>query len=197
MPRVSAEFRECRRRQILDAAAICFARKGLHATSMPDIFAESGLSSGAVYRYFSGRQEIITALLESIMQPVQCALREAVSREPALTVPQIVDLIIREMVTVLDVEDASSLIVQVWAESMRTPHLYESQGRDIADLHDALTPLLARLTPEGRVDPDASWAVLSLGLGTFISQTVLKSNATPTQTLVDELRTLLAAPEAS
>ncbi|WP_405800385.1 TetR/AcrR family transcriptional regulator [Streptomyces sp. NBC_01506] len=192
MPRVSQEYREKRQRQILDAATICFARNGFHATSMPDIFAESGLSSGAVYRYFTGKQAIIEALLDSTMQPVLRGLRDAAEAEPPLTVPEILDVIHREMVTVPDADAATSLIVQFWAESMRVPHLQVSQRRDAAALHDAVLPLLTRLHPGDRVGSDAAWALISLSLGTLISQTVLKTNTVPTGTLVEELRVLLS-----
>ncbi|WP_280268455.1 TetR/AcrR family transcriptional regulator [Nocardia wallacei] len=77
MPRVSEEHLERRRQQILDAAQQCFARKGFHATSMQDVFAESGLSAGAVYRYFKSKDELIaalaadsTALLRGVMEGV-------------------------------------------------------------------------------------------------------------------------------
>src|SRR3569833_792948 len=62
MPRVSDDHLERRRQQILDAARRCFLRKGFHLTSMQDVFAESGLSAGAVYRYFKSKNEIITAI---------------------------------------------------------------------------------------------------------------------------------------
>ncbi|HEY9407971.1 MAG TPA: helix-turn-helix domain-containing protein, partial [Jiangellaceae bacterium] len=52
MPRVSEAHLAARRDQILQAAWTCFARDGFHATSMQDVFAEAGLSAGAVYRYF-------------------------------------------------------------------------------------------------------------------------------------------------
>jgi AcrR family transcriptional regulator len=63
MPKVSAEHRAARRRQILDAAARCFARDGFHRTSMQDIVGESGISAGLVYRYFAGKDDMITAIV--------------------------------------------------------------------------------------------------------------------------------------
>ncbi|HEY0718123.1 MAG TPA: helix-turn-helix domain-containing protein, partial [Streptosporangiaceae bacterium] len=54
MPKVTQQYRDARRDQILSAARRCFLRDGFHVTSMQDLFAESGLSSGAVYRYFAG-----------------------------------------------------------------------------------------------------------------------------------------------
>ncbi|WP_030316411.1 helix-turn-helix domain-containing protein [Streptomyces sp. NRRL B-3229] len=50
-----------RRRQTLDGATLCFARNGFHATSVQDVLKEVDLSAGAVYRYFSGKEELIRA----------------------------------------------------------------------------------------------------------------------------------------
>ncbi|MFF1820104.1 TetR/AcrR family transcriptional regulator [Kribbella sp. NPDC058245] len=192
MPRITQEYRDRRRREILDAAAICFARKGFHATSMPDIFAESGFSSGAVYKYFSGKQAIIDELLGSAMRPVLAALGDATDAEPPLQVPEIIDLIHSAMTTALDSEDATSLLVQFWAESMRVPQIQDSQRHDAIELHDALLILLGRLHPGRQISSDGAWALIALGMGTFISQTVLKTNTSPTATLVAELRLLLS-----
>ena len=65
MPKVSEEHRAARRRQILDAAARCFARDGFHRTSMQDIVRESGISAGLVYRYFAGMTALSGALSAS------------------------------------------------------------------------------------------------------------------------------------
>lgn len=192
MPRVTQEHRDGRRRQILDAATMCFARKGFHATSMPDIFAEVGLSSGAVYRYFPSKQAIIEELLGTAMRPVLAALRDAAEAEPPLQVSEIIDLIHRAMTTALNSDEATSLLVQFWAESMRVPQIRNSQRKDVIELHDALLILLARLHPDRPISSDSAWALIALSMGTFISQTVLKTNSSPTATLVAELRLVLS-----
>jgi AcrR family transcriptional regulator len=64
MPRVSAAYRHSQREAILDAAEACFARRGVAATRMEDVVAESGLSVGAIYRYFASRQQLLLAAHE-------------------------------------------------------------------------------------------------------------------------------------
>jgi TetR/AcrR family transcriptional regulator len=56
---------EERRRQIMDAALACFARKGYHNTTMDDIVAESGLSKGTLYWYFKSKDELFASLIKS------------------------------------------------------------------------------------------------------------------------------------
>jgi TetR/AcrR family transcriptional regulator, transcriptional repressor of aconitase len=62
MPRVSQSYLDSRRRQIMDAAITCFARRGFDQATMQDIVAETGLSAGAIYRYFRSKEDIVAAI---------------------------------------------------------------------------------------------------------------------------------------
>jgi TetR/AcrR family transcriptional regulator, repressor for uid operon len=55
---------QTRRRQILDAAAICFAREGFHGTSIAALSKAAGMSSGHIYHFFENKEAIIEALVE-------------------------------------------------------------------------------------------------------------------------------------
>src|ERR1700733_6102049 len=63
MPRISEERREARREQVLEAARACLQDQGLEALSMETIISRSGLSTGAVYGYFKGKEEILNAVV--------------------------------------------------------------------------------------------------------------------------------------
>src|ERR1700691_3330273 len=63
MPRITDERREARREQVLEAARACLQDHGLEAVSMEMIIARSGLSTGAVYGYFKGKDDIINAVV--------------------------------------------------------------------------------------------------------------------------------------
>lgn len=64
MPKISELRRETRRQDILEAALACFAENGFHQTSMSDIVERSGMSHGALYGYFPGKDDIIEALAD-------------------------------------------------------------------------------------------------------------------------------------
>jgi AcrR family transcriptional regulator len=68
MPKVTQEHLDARRRQIVNAAMRCFARKGFQRTTMQDIFREAELSPGAVYSYFDGKDEIVRAIVVDLMR---------------------------------------------------------------------------------------------------------------------------------
>ncbi len=48
----------------MDAAISCFRRRGFHQATMQEICAEADISAGALYRYFSSKAQIITAIAE-------------------------------------------------------------------------------------------------------------------------------------
>ena len=64
MPKVSPEYLAARRAQIIDTARDLFSAKGLSDTSMSDIVAASGMSVGAIYRYFASKDELVAAVAE-------------------------------------------------------------------------------------------------------------------------------------
>ena len=64
MPRITEEHERKRREQILAAAMECFARDGYRATSIEDIVHESGLSVGAIYTYYSSKEDLFLSLAE-------------------------------------------------------------------------------------------------------------------------------------
>jgi AcrR family transcriptional regulator len=56
-----------REQQILDAALLVFARRGLAATRLDDLVLASGLSKGALYWYFESKEALILALLKRLL----------------------------------------------------------------------------------------------------------------------------------
>ena len=52
---------EATRARIVEAAYRLFIEQGFHATSMDDIIRAAGTSPGGLYRYFPGKEAIITA----------------------------------------------------------------------------------------------------------------------------------------
>lgn len=51
-----------RRRELLDAAARVFARKGFHASRVGDIAEEAGVAHGLLYHYFRSKEEVLETI---------------------------------------------------------------------------------------------------------------------------------------
>jgi len=62
------QIRDERRRALLRAARIVFARKGFAAAKISDVAAEAGISHGLVYHYFPEKESLFAATVEEAMQ---------------------------------------------------------------------------------------------------------------------------------
>jgi AcrR family transcriptional regulator len=70
------------RTNILDAAERCFIQSGFHAASMADIATTAGVSPGLIYRYFSGKNEIVQAIVQQHLETDGCpSMRRLNTRE--------------------------------------------------------------------------------------------------------------------
>src|SRR3954451_25306695 len=77
MPQPQTDSVPDRRCQILDAALVCFAKRGFHQTSMHDISAEAGISVGLIYRYFENKEAVIAAMADHHKREIQELLERA------------------------------------------------------------------------------------------------------------------------
>jgi AcrR family transcriptional regulator len=120
MPKVSEQHREARRDQIVDAALRCFANRGFQRTSMADIIAESGLSAGAIYGHFTGKQQLALAVAQRVLgnRMTEFGERLAGGELPAPS------SMLRMMMEGLrgDVHD-TGLLVQLWGEGVTDPEM--------------------------------------------------------------------------
>ncbi len=66
MPKVSEEYYEKKRREIIDAAYRVCVRKPIASIEMKDIIAETGFSHGVIYRYYKDLDEVFKDLIITI-----------------------------------------------------------------------------------------------------------------------------------
>jgi AcrR family transcriptional regulator len=60
-----------RRRELLDAAIVVFARKGFHASRVGDIAVEAGVAHGLLYHYFRSKDEVLETIVRETWQLLQ------------------------------------------------------------------------------------------------------------------------------
>lgn len=70
-------LREERRATIIEAAKSVFSRDGLDKASMRTIASEAGCTTGAIYPYFQGKEEIYGAVLAESLALLQAHVRKA------------------------------------------------------------------------------------------------------------------------
>jgi TetR/AcrR family transcriptional repressor of uid operon len=137
---------EARHRQILEAAAACFGRRGFHQATMQDICAEVGLSPGSVYRYFRSKEELIAALVEAD-RARHIARIEAVRSQPD---------VFAALRTLAD-QTLDSLndpeLGLLHAEIHRNPQVKELVRNTNAAILDSLAETLRLAQERGAIDP--------------------------------------------
>jgi AcrR family transcriptional regulator len=170
MPKVSEAHLEARRNQIIEAAARCFSRDGFQATTIETICDEAELSTGAVYRYFDSKDEIITAIAEMGRQTTQDILEKAwVADNAAQSLAQMMAASL-EVVHSPETGMSNRLSLLLWGEGLHTPRINELLVDALADLAQPFADEAKRGQQQGEIsdslDPAAVGRVLTaLGIG--------------------------------
>ena len=195
MPRVSQAHLDARRNQILAAARRVFARRGFAGTSMQDLFRESGLSAGAVYRYFRSRDEIVQAIAASELAGVHDVLGAALAVDPPPPLEDVLADIARIIEANGGPEGVLRLTVQLWGQAPYVPGIAALANREYSALRGLVTELVRRAQSAGQLDPSADAAHVGVALFAvlpgFIVQRQLLGDVDAEQ-LRDGLRVLLA-----
>ncbi|MDQ8706425.1 TetR/AcrR family transcriptional regulator [Streptomyces sp. LHD-70] len=184
MARVSQEHLDARRRQIIDGAVRSFTQGGFHATSMQDVLREAGLSAGAVYRYFSGKEELIAAIVGEVFGTIRGAFEDAAKQDPPplpdQLLGQVLNIVLNGRVGGGSIE-FPRLVLQVWAETLRNEELAAPLRQGFVEMRAAWGGLVdayreAGLMPDD-VEPDhVARTMMALAQG-FIAQRALFGDA--------------------
>jgi AcrR family transcriptional regulator len=93
-PHLRPEEKTLRRRHFLEAACLCFARKGFEATTMDEVARCAGYSPGSLYLYFTDKRELFQAVFEEriaeLMSRVEECRRE---KDPAAAVERLATVV--------------------------------------------------------------------------------------------------------
>jgi AcrR family transcriptional regulator len=154
---------ERRRDAIVDAALSVARRKGLAATTVRDVAAEMGSSSGLIHHYFETMDDVVAAAFERIagqdLDETQSLLDEA--GDPT----SVVRTFLSSYAPVGE-DWAFQLWLDAWAEAARRPALREVSSR----LNRAWAAMLERAIRAGAASGDfrvadpagAAWRILSV-----------------------------------
>jgi TetR/AcrR family transcriptional repressor of uid operon len=140
---------EARHHQILQAAAICFGRRGFHQATMQDICAEVGLSPGSVYRYFRSKEDLIAALVEAD-RARHITRIEAVREQPDVFAA--LQALAEQTLDTLNDPETSLLHAEIGAEMHRNPQVKELVRNTNAAILDSLAETLRLAQERGAID---------------------------------------------
>lgn len=174
MPKVSQQYRDARREEILAAAKRCFLRDGFHETSMQDLFAESGLSSGAVYRYFRSKEDMIMAIAEENIADVVALIHATATTRDGQSLGAALAEVLEVVRDKTADTDLGAIAVLVWSEALRTPAVAQHLDGMLAQLRAALARVVRENQARGDLpraaDADALTVLLMSIIPGFILQ---------------------------
>src|SRR5436190_10499176 len=178
-----ADGREARD-ELLAAALRVFARRGYREAGVDEIAAEAGYSKGALYWHFSGKAELLMALLE---ERIDAPMRDRVAL--LASAPPERDMSVeatREFARQLEKEREAMLLErEYWSLALRDPELRARYAERQAELRDSLAAAMeARARHLGTPDltmraEDVARIVMSIIGGLAVDELVEPGSVRP------------------
>lgn len=77
-PALRARY-DARRREVIATAARLFAERGYDGTSIAELTASTGLAAGGLYHYIEGKDDLLIAICDELLEPLLERAREIVA----------------------------------------------------------------------------------------------------------------------
>ena len=163
------------RRELIEAAAATFARRGFHGASLEEIAREAGFSTGAVYWHFAGKDDLFLAVVEAYAVE-RAAEYAAIRGRSDGGLPE------RErafadhwMRRAAEEPEVVVLFLEFAAHAWRNPPLREELGRRMAIVREALAGFLEQDAREHGVSlplpaADVAAALREMGVGLALAR---------------------------
>jgi TetR/AcrR family transcriptional repressor of uid operon len=130
----------------MQAAMICFAKRGFHQTSMHDVSAEAGISVGLIYRYFENKEAVISAMADRHKKEIH----EVVERAgQAPTLLEALEILFTAHCCEESPKLQAAFVVDLYAEASRNTYVANLVRDVLQTAMDGVTDVIAR-SPEAR-----------------------------------------------
>lgn len=140
-----AEQQERTRSRLIEAAARVFARRGYHAAKLEEVAAEAGLSTGAVYSNFTGKEDLFLAITDKEVADRVEEIRAVAEAVEAGQVPG-VEAAAQFRAFIERDSDWPLLFYEFWSFGVRNAKLRKEFHRRRLAVRDALAETLERVT---------------------------------------------------
>ncbi|NQW15854.1 MAG: TetR/AcrR family transcriptional regulator [Chloroflexi bacterium] len=153
-PKVSDEYLEERKQEIICAAEICFANQGIHGTTLEDIRSEAGVSKGAVYHYFKSKEDIVDGLRDRSQSEDTTKLEDVVKDgSPFDNVCNVFAFAANRNLGKRRNVDARVALF-LWAEALINERIMASQMRLMNEPRDVVRDLIKQAQADGDIAID-------------------------------------------
>jgi len=175
MPRVTPAHEHAVRSRIVDSALRVFAEKGYHGATIGDVVRDSGLSVGAIYTYFKGKDELFLATCDvSAGEGLgELGTRLARGRSVAEKLSIAVGFFLDSMVGVAGEPDMAGVLVMQWSRAEAEPAIRASLSRRREQIAGAGELLLREGMATGEIAPWIDAPALASAYVTFLDGLLL------------------------
>jgi TetR/AcrR family transcriptional regulator, repressor for uid operon len=147
--KIDPERQHAKRKQIVEAAIECFARRGFHATTTAEICAAAGMSPGNLFHYFDSKDAIIQAIAEEDQRETAAMFAQLDAADNVLDA--LLEMAEGAMTLASD-QVYARISIEIAAEATRNPKITAMFVVNEGQTKAALVALLARGIDRGQID---------------------------------------------
>ncbi len=156
---------DARRELIVQAARDCFGRAGFHRATMQDVARAAGMSPGNIYRYFPSKEAVVEGMCQQDKQVMRANFAKL--RDGADLFAVMAGVLRHHLVE--EPRARFILLMEIWAEAARNPHLANINAEVDAQVRAELRQFIALLQDKHLVAPQLNTEFAITALLTFIT----------------------------
>lgn len=177
--------KEVTRARLLEAAARAFAARGYAACTVADIAREAGLSQGALYVHFAGKEKLFLSMIAEEHGMGERKAREAVAKAPYLeSALTLMEGCVRDVGFPVD----HALWTEILAVAARDERVRASFVRSDAAMRRAFTDLLRRAAAAGEIRSDLDFEAVGVWLYALVDGLIARKAVEPDHDLDRAMR---------
>jgi AcrR family transcriptional regulator len=170
VPRITLAHEQAVRTRIIESALRVFAEKGYHGATIADVVRDSGLSVGAIYTYYRGKDELFLASCDfSSGQGLgELGTRLATGRSAADKVAIAMGFFLDALAGKPGEPDMASALVMQWSRAEADPGIRASLARRRDQLATVGELLIREAVANGELPPWVDAPALTGALVSFL-----------------------------
>jgi AcrR family transcriptional regulator len=173
VPRVSSEHGEQIRSRIVESALRVVRRLGYNDATIHDVVAESGLSVGAIYTYFGGKDELFAAACRQAMEEELSAVSGELARVSSVRAR--FEIAVRYWFDFLEHDPgAARFMAGTWAQAGSQPRIREMLAARREQLIALAALLLREAVATGEMPAGMDLDGLARGLSAMLDGLLLQ-----------------------
>ena len=149
MPKLKPETLANRKIHILQAALVCFSKKGYHQTTMDDIVQEAGLSKGGLYVHFNSKKDLFLDLFDWFINEFGFFSTTIATGSTAYERLTSILASLVASATSDTFRELSSLMTDVWAQNLRDQDFKNAVMRLYVQIRQPLIQLIEEGIADG------------------------------------------------